>query len=174
MIGEISIVPIGAKSTSMRACVDAALRAIGDSGLAWRVGELGTCVEGSFDEVAGAFQAAHDACARLGVGRIRATLRIDDRLDQPEHLEPAPRLQHGERRRLSPQEAMGRFVDEFEQLPRSAQLGIVRTTVPQLLVGMPVEERAGFLRDLVAEIEETLGGAAPYDVRPDAPSHQPV
>ncbi|MBI5542906.1 MAG: MTH1187 family thiamine-binding protein [Deltaproteobacteria bacterium] len=172
MIAEISIIPVGAKTTSLRTCVDAAVEAIGATGIACRVDEMGTNVEGSLEEITHAFQAAHDACARQGVGRLMATLRVDDRLDQPEHLEPPPRRPGGEPS-LSPQEATGQYVDHFQQLPRDAQLGIVRTVVPQLLRDMPLEERAGYLRDLITEVEVTLGGAAPYDVRPSAPSHQP-
>ena len=168
MIAEISVVPEGSKTTSMREAVEAAVGAIGETGVAYRVGELGTSVEGSFEKIVEAFKAAHDACLRTGAQRVLVTLRLDDRRDQPEHLlEPKGT-------RLPPQEATGRAVDELQQLPRDAQLGVVRTVVPQLLRDLPLEQRAGYLRDLVAEIEGTLSGQAPYDVRPDAPSHQPA
>ena len=90
MIGEISVTPIGSDVTSMRAYVDDAVDAIRQTGVSYRVTEMGTNVEGSFDDLLRAFRAAHDACLRRGVGRVLASLRVDDRLDQPERLEPAP------------------------------------------------------------------------------------
>ncbi|HEY3444785.1 MAG TPA: thiamine-binding protein [Myxococcales bacterium] len=171
MIAEISVVPEGAKATSMKAVVDAAVAAIGASGVPYRVGELGTSVEGSFEQIMRAFKAARDACVRMGALRVLATLRVDDRRDQAEHLLEVQG--NAKEPRLSPQEVTGRAVDEIQRLPREAQLGVVRTVVPQLLREMPLEQRAGYLRDLVAEIEGTLSGHSPYDVRPDAPSHQP-
>lgn len=91
MIAEISIVPVGSDATSMRSYIDDAVEAIRATNVPFRVTEMGTNVEGSFDDILRAFRAAHDACVRRGVGRVLATLRIDDRLDQPERLEPAPR-----------------------------------------------------------------------------------
>ncbi|MGC4117511.1 MAG: MTH1187 family thiamine-binding protein [Myxococcales bacterium] len=171
MIAEISVVPEGAKGSSMKAVVDAAVQAIGAAGVPYRVGELGTSVEGTYEQILEAFKAAREACVRQGAQRVLATLRLDDRRDHAEHLlEPQGKPKAP---RPSPQEATGRAVDEIQQLPREAQLGVVRTVVPQLIRDMPLEQRAGYLRDLVAEIEGTLRGQAPYDVRPDAPSHQP-
>ncbi|MBI5549716.1 MAG: MTH1187 family thiamine-binding protein [Deltaproteobacteria bacterium] len=90
MIGEISITPVGSDATSMRGYVDEAVQAIRESGVVFRVTEMGTNVEGSLDDILRAFRAAHDACVSRGAGRILASLRIDDRLDQPERLEPVP------------------------------------------------------------------------------------
>ncbi|MGC4113433.1 MAG: MTH1187 family thiamine-binding protein [Myxococcales bacterium] len=89
MIGEISVTPIGSDITSMRAYVEDAVEAIRETGVPYRVTEMGTNVEGSFDDLLRAFRAAHDACVRRGVGRVMASLRVDDRLDQPEKLEQA-------------------------------------------------------------------------------------
>ncbi len=90
MIGEISVTPIGLDVTSMRAYIEDAINAIRGTGVRFRVTEMGTNVEGSFDDIVRAFRAAHDACVRRGAGRVMASLRVDDRLDQPERLEPAP------------------------------------------------------------------------------------
>jgi len=90
MIGEISVTPIGRDVTSMRAYIEDAINAIRGTGVRFRVTEMGTNVEGSFDDIVRAFRAAHDACVRRGAGRVMASLRVDDRLDQPERLEPAP------------------------------------------------------------------------------------
>jgi len=90
MIGEISVVPVGSDATSMRDYVQDAVGAIRGTGILFRVTEMGTNVEGSLDEILRAFRAAHDACLSRGAGRVLATLRIDDRVDQPEKLESAP------------------------------------------------------------------------------------
>lgn len=174
MIAEIAVMPVGTGGTSMRTCVDAALEGIRGAGVDYRVHELGTSVEGSLEQILQAFKAAHDACVRAGVGRVRATLRLDDRRDQPEHLDRAPGAEAAARRGGSPRDETARLVDRLEALPSDALRGIVRTVVPQLLRSMPLEERAGYLRDLIDEIEGSLHGRAPYDVRPDAPSHTPL
>jgi uncharacterized protein (TIGR00106 family) len=90
MIAQISVVPVGAEATSMRAYVEKAIEAIRSSGVKSRVTEMGTNVEGSLDDVLRAFKAAHDACTAAGAQRVMATLRIDDRLDRPETLEAQP------------------------------------------------------------------------------------
>ena len=90
MIAEISVIPVGSDATSMREYVDDAVEAIRSTGVVYRVTEMGTNIEGSMDDILGAFRAAHEACAHHGAGRVMASLRIDDRIDQPEKLEPVP------------------------------------------------------------------------------------
>lgn len=90
MIAEISVIPVGSDATSMRGYIDDAVDGIRGTGIPFRVTEMGTNVEGSLDDVLRAFRAAHDACLKRGAGRVLATLRVDDRLDQPEVLERAP------------------------------------------------------------------------------------
>lgn len=88
MIAEISVIPVGSDATSMREYIYDAVEAIRSTGVVYRVTEMGTNVEGSMDDILGAFRAAHEACVRHGIGRVMASLRIDDRIDQPEKLEP--------------------------------------------------------------------------------------
>lgn len=76
--------------------------------------------------------------------------------------------------RQAPKEATGELVDKIQGLPLDAQLGLIRTVLPQLLQGLQGEQRLGFMRDLLREMEHSMSGGAPYDLRPDAPSHEPL
>lgn len=72
-------------------------------------------------------------------------------------------------RRYSPtMEDMRRIVDHLLALPTDAQLGVIRTCVPQIIASLDAHSRDGFLRDLNREIENAIAGGEPYDVRPDA------
>lgn len=82
MLGEITLIPIGSDTSSMRTHVDRAIAAIRDTGIQATVTEMGTNVIGSMDEILTAFRAAHDAVIDAGAARVMALLRIDDRVDQ--------------------------------------------------------------------------------------------
>jgi hypothetical protein len=68
----------------------------------------------------------------------------------------------------------GDVVDQIFALPFHAQLGVLRTIAPQIVGCLEPEQREGFMRDLSREIEIVARGGAPYDVRPDHPSHERV
>lgn len=70
-----------------------------------------------------------------------------------------------------PSETVKDVVDHVFELPFDAQLGILRTIAPRIIARLGDEQRDGFLRDLNLEIEIVVEGGAPYDVRPDRPSH---
>ena len=70
-----------------------------------------------------------------------------------------------------PTESVKQVVDHIFELPFEAQLGVLRTIAPRIIVCLQGEEREGFLRDLNDEIESVDRGGPPYDVRPDKPSH---
>ncbi|MFN7133776.1 MAG: hypothetical protein ACK4N5_16990, partial [Myxococcales bacterium] len=65
-------------------------------------------------------------------------------------------------------EAMSQVVDQLLALPTDAQLGVIRTCVPQIVASLDAHSREGFMRDFMHEIERTIAGGEPYDVRPDA------
>jgi uncharacterized protein (DUF2267 family) len=73
------------------------------------------------------------------------------RVDSARTLESAPEL-----------------VDDFFALPRSAQLGVLRTIAPRLLAQLDATEREGFVRDLNREISLANEGHEVYDVRRSA------
>lgn len=74
--------------------------------------------------------------------------------------------------RRKPSESVKEVVDHIFELPFEAQLGVLRTIAPQIISCLQGDEREGFLRDLNDEIENVDQGGAPYDVRPDHPSHR--
>ncbi len=81
MLAELEIVPIGTTTTSLSAHLAEVARLVADSGLTYRVGPMGTTVEGDWDAVMRLAKACHEA-ARQASGRVLTTIRIDDRIDQ--------------------------------------------------------------------------------------------
>ena len=82
MLAELEIIPIGAKSTSLSAALAPVATLIDGSGLDYRVGPMGTVVEGEWDRVIGLVKQCHQAMLRAS-GRVITTIRIDDRTDKP-------------------------------------------------------------------------------------------
>lgn len=76
-IAEFSIAPSG-KSSGMSAYVARCLDLVDRSGLPYRLGPMGTVVEGSLDEILALVGACHKAVAR-DCDRVSTYLKIDDR-----------------------------------------------------------------------------------------------
>ncbi len=82
MLAELEIIPIGTNTTSLSTLLAQVAALIDRSGLDYRIGSMGTVVEGSWEEVMRLAKQCHDAL--LGAtGRVMTTIRIDDRNDQP-------------------------------------------------------------------------------------------
>ncbi len=82
MLAELEIVPIGTGSASVSSLLADVARLIDASGLDYRVGPMGTVVEGEWDRVLELAKRCHDAM--LGkASRVMTTIRIDDRRDKP-------------------------------------------------------------------------------------------
>ena len=82
MLAELEIVPIGTQSASLSALLAEVAKLIDASGLDYRVGPMGTVVEGDWDRVMQLAKQCHQAM--LGsVDRVMTTIRIDDRKDKP-------------------------------------------------------------------------------------------
>ena len=82
MLAELEIVPIGTNSVSLSSVLAEVARLIDRSGLDYRVGPMGTVVEGEWDRVMVLVKQCHQAV--LGsTGRVMTTIRIDDRKDKP-------------------------------------------------------------------------------------------
>ncbi|MBI4341770.1 MAG: MTH1187 family thiamine-binding protein [Candidatus Omnitrophica bacterium] len=82
MLAELEIVPIGTNSVSLSSVLAEVARLIDKSGLDYRVGAMGTVVEGEWDRVMVLAKQCHQAV--LGsTGRVMTTIRIDDRKDKP-------------------------------------------------------------------------------------------
>ena len=82
MLAELEIVPIGTGSASVSPALAQVAKLIDASGLAYRVGPMGTVVEGHWEQVMSLAKRCHDAMFAQAV-RVMTTIRIDDRRDQP-------------------------------------------------------------------------------------------
>ena len=82
MLAELEIVPIGTKSASLSDLLVEVARLVDRSGLDYRVGPMGTVVEGEWDHIMALAKQCHQAMLR-STDRVMTTIRIDDRKDQP-------------------------------------------------------------------------------------------
>ena len=83
MLAELEIVPIGTNGPSLSATLAQVAGLIDQSGLDYRVGPMGTVVEGEWDRIMGLAKQCHHAVLQ-STSRVMTTIRIDDRKDQPE------------------------------------------------------------------------------------------
>ena len=82
MLAELEIIPIGTKSASLSALLAEVAKLIDQSGLDYRVGPMGTVVEGEWDRIMGLAKRCHEAML-ASTDRVMTTIRIDDRTDKP-------------------------------------------------------------------------------------------
>ena len=82
MLAELEIVPVGTGSVSLSAPLAKVAILIDKSGLDYRVGAMGTTVEGDWDAVMRLAKQCHDAMLAAS-GRVITTIRLDDRTDKP-------------------------------------------------------------------------------------------
>ena len=82
MLAELEIIPIGTQNASLSTILADVAKLIDRSGLDYRVGPMGTVVEGDWDRIMTLAKQCHQAV--LGsTGRVMTTIRIDDRKDKP-------------------------------------------------------------------------------------------
>lgn len=82
MLAELEIIPIGTKSASLSGLLADVAKLIDGSGLDYRVGPMGTVVEGDWDQIMRLARQCHEAMLKSS-GRVMTTIRIDDRTDKP-------------------------------------------------------------------------------------------
>ena len=82
MLAELEIVPIGTRSPSLSALLAEVAKRIDESGLEYRVGPMGTVVEGEWDHIMRLAKECHAAMLQ-SASRVMTTIRIDDRTDHP-------------------------------------------------------------------------------------------
>ena len=82
MLAELEIVPIGTDSPSLSSLLAEVARRIDASGLEYRVGPMGTVVEGEWDQVMQLAKQCHEVMLKTA-SRVMTTIRIDDRKDKP-------------------------------------------------------------------------------------------
>ncbi len=85
LLAEFSIWPMD-KGESVSKYVARAIDIIDKSGLPYRLGPLGTCIEGEYAQVMAVIQQCHEALA-TDCGRITCTLKMDWRKGQSGRIE---------------------------------------------------------------------------------------
>ncbi len=81
MLAELEIIPIGTKSASLSGLLAEVAKLIDASGLDYRVGPMGTVVEGDWDQIMRLAKQCHEAMLKSSA-RVMTTIRIDDRTDK--------------------------------------------------------------------------------------------
>lgn len=84
MLAEISIFPLDEPHLS--GDVAKVIEALESTGLEYRLGAMGTSVEGEWDDVMAAFKICHQAVAG-NHARVITTITIDDRREGEHHLD---------------------------------------------------------------------------------------
>ncbi|MBI3323902.1 MAG: MTH1187 family thiamine-binding protein [Candidatus Omnitrophica bacterium] len=82
MLAELEIVPVGTNSASLSDQLVQVAKLIDQSGLDYRVGPMGTVLEGDWDRIMHLAKQCHQAML-ASAGRVMTTIRIDDRKDRP-------------------------------------------------------------------------------------------
>ena len=84
MLVEFSIVPVG-KGEGLSEFVAKVVAVVATSGLPYKVTEMGTLVEGDWEEVFGLIKRCH--AAMMGeAGRVVTTIKVDDRKGRTDFL----------------------------------------------------------------------------------------
>ena len=82
MLAELEIIPVGTQSPSLSTILADVAKLIDKSGLDYRVGPMGTVVEGDWDRITALAKQCHEAVLE-SASRVMTTIRIDDRKDKP-------------------------------------------------------------------------------------------
>ena len=81
-IAEVSIVPIGTKSTSLSNYVSGCLEVLESSGLTYELHGMGTIIEGNLKDLFQTLLKMHEVPFKAGALRVVTTIKIDDRRDK--------------------------------------------------------------------------------------------
>ena len=79
---EVSVVPLGVAGESISRFVKVSLEEIAASGLPHRLTPMGTCISGSYAQVAAVLEKIHARYRAMGVPRVSASIKVDDRFDK--------------------------------------------------------------------------------------------
>ena len=82
MLAELEMVPVGTRSASLSALLAQVAKAIDQSGLDYRVGPMGTVVEGDWDQIMNLAKTCHQTLLQ-SADRVMTSIRVDDRKDKP-------------------------------------------------------------------------------------------
>ena len=80
---EISIVPLGTKTTSISQYVARAVGVLqGDKDIKYELTAMGTIIEGDLEHLLTLVRKMHEAVFDAGIARVVTTVKIDDRRDK--------------------------------------------------------------------------------------------
>ena len=83
-IANVSIVPLGTKTTSLSRYVAQALKVLqSEPDVKYELTAMGTILEGDLERILVAVQKMHQAVIDSGAPRVYTTITIDDRRDKP-------------------------------------------------------------------------------------------
>ncbi len=83
MLAELELIPVGTQSASLSDLLAKVAELIDQSGLDYRVGPMGTVVEGDWDHILQLAKQCHQTLLK-SADRVMTTIRIDDRRDTPQ------------------------------------------------------------------------------------------
>ncbi len=81
-IAEISVIPIGTRSTSLSSYVASCLKVLEDADLTHEVHGMGTIIEGDLKNIFEVILKIHEVPFQAGALRVVTTIKIDDRRDK--------------------------------------------------------------------------------------------
>ena len=82
MLAELELIPLGRAGAGVSPLLATVARLIDESGLDYRVGPMGTTVEGEWDQVMALAKRCHQALLQ-DADRVMTTIKVDDRKDKP-------------------------------------------------------------------------------------------
>ncbi|KAF9888205.1 hypothetical protein FE257_009200 [Aspergillus nanangensis] len=93
-MADFSLIPIGTSKESFAEEISDVVSMAKNSGLEVNVHEVGTAIEGPWDQVSQFIGQAHTMLHRHGTGRIQTDLRITTRMDKEQTMhEPVERVE---------------------------------------------------------------------------------
>jgi uncharacterized protein (TIGR00106 family) len=86
-IAEISVVPLGTKTTSISQYVARAVKVLEqEKDIKYEMTAMGTIIEGDLDKILAAVKKMHEGTFGEGVVRVVTTIKIDDRRDKAQGM----------------------------------------------------------------------------------------
>jgi len=86
-IAEVSVVPLGTKTTSVSQYVARAVKVLEqEKDIKYEMTAMGTIIEGDLDKILAAVKKMHEGTFREGVARVVTTIKIDDRRDKAQGM----------------------------------------------------------------------------------------
>ena len=87
VIAEVSIVPLGTKTSSVSQYVARAIKVLErEKGIKYEMTAMGTIIEGDLDKILAVVRKMHEGTFGEGVVRVLTTMKIDDRRDKSQGI----------------------------------------------------------------------------------------